>query len=110
MKQFVWDINIDSSETTSYKVNKLSFGDGYEQVFSVGINNRRKSWQCSKTDYKAVIDAIVAFLDSTRGLEPFLLTPVPNEPPLAVRLSSEVSRQKVGGNVWKVGFSVEQVY
>ena len=110
MKQFVWDINIDSSETTSYRFNKLSFGDGYEQAFSVGINNRRKSWQCSKTDYKAVIDAMVAFFDSTSGLEPFLFRPVPDEPPLLVRLSSEVSRQKLGGNVWKIGFSIEQVF
>ena len=48
MKTFTWDIDASSSETTAHSVNKVQFGDGYEQVSSFGINNTRKAWACSK--------------------------------------------------------------
>ena len=61
MKTFTWDISADSSETTALNTTITAFGDGYEQAVSFGINNSRKSWQCSKTDTKAVIDEILSF-------------------------------------------------
>lgn len=97
MKTFTWDISADSSETTDLNTTITAFGDGYEQAVSFGINNSRKSWQCSKTDTKAVIDEILSFLLNTKGVEPFTFAPIKGEPAIKVRLDGEISRQKMGG-------------
>lgn len=110
MKTFNWDISADSSETTDLNTTITAFGDGYEQAVSFGINNRRKSWQCSKIDTKAVIDEIYRFLIDTKGVEPFNFKPLTDEPSIKVRLDGEISRQKTGGDVWQIGFTLKQVF
>ena len=110
MKTFAWDIDASSGETTAHSVNKVRFGDGYEQVSSFGINNKRKTWQCSKQGYKSTIDSIYDFLDSTQAVEPFYFQPIKTEQGFTVRLVGEVSRQKIGGNVWKISFNLEQAF
>lgn len=110
MKTFTWDISADSSETTDLNTTITAFGDGYEQAVSFGINNSRKSWQCSRTDKKAVIDEIYRFLIDTKGVEPFNFKPLTDEPSIKVRLDGEVSRQKTGGDVWQIGFTLKQVF
>ena len=110
MKTFTWDIDASSSESTAHSVNKVRFGDGYEQVSSFGINNKRKTWQCSKQDYKSTIDDIYNFLDSTQAVEPFYFQPIKTEQGFTARLDGEISRQKIGGDVWKISFNLEQVF
>ena len=110
MKTFTWCVSIDSSETTAHSVNKVRFGDGYEQVSSFGINNKRKSWQCSRQDHKPVVDDIYNFLDSTQAVESFFFQPIKTEQGFTVRLVGEISRQKIGGNVWKISFNLEQAF
>ncbi|AKG09053.1 hypothetical protein AAX05_01405 [Moraxella bovoculi] len=110
MKTFTWDISNDSSESTSTNATHISFGDGYEQSVSFGINNSRKSWQCNKVDKKAVIDEIYRFLIATKGVEPFNFKPLADEPGIKVRLDGEVSRNRVGGNVWTISFTLKQVF
>ena len=88
----------------------MRFGDGYEQVSSFGINNKRKTWQCSKQDYKTIVDDIYSFLGSTQAVEPFYFQPIKTEQGFTVRLVGEVSRQKIGGNVWKISFNLEQAF
>ena len=105
MKTFTWDISADSSETTDLNTTITAFGDGYEQAV-----NRRKSWQCSKTDTKAVIDEIYRFLIDTKGVEPFNFKPLTDEPSIKVRLDGEISRQKTGGVVLQIGFTLKQVF
>ncbi|MFL1732224.1 phage tail protein [Moraxella oculi] len=110
MKTFTWDVSNDSSESTLTNASHISFGDGYEQSVSFGINNSRKSWQCSKTDTKAVIDEIYRFLVDTKGVEAFNFKPLPDEPSIKVRLDGEVSRNRVGGNVWTISFTLKQTF
>ena len=110
MKTFTWDIDASSSENTAHSVNKVQFGDGYEQVSSFGINNKRKTWQCSKQDYKSTIDDIYNFLGSTQAVEPFYFQPIKTEQGFTVRLVGEVRRQKIGGDVWKISFNLEQAF
>ena len=110
MKTFTWDIDASSSENTAHSVNKVQFGDGYEQVSSFGINNKRKTWQCSKQGYKSTIDDIYNFLGSTQAVEPFYFQPIKTEQGFTVRLVGEVSRQKIGGDVWKISFNLEQAF
>ena len=110
MRSFTWDIDASSSENTAHSVNKVQFGDGYEQVSSFGINNKRKTWQCSKQSYKSTIDDIYNFLGSTQAVEPFYFQPIKTEQGFTVRLVGEVSRQKIGGDVWKISFNLEQAF
>lgn len=110
MRSFTWDIDASSSENTAHSVNKVQFGDGYEQVSSFGINNKRKTWQCSKQSYKSTIDDIYNFLGSTQAVEPFYFQPIKTEQGFTVRLVGEISRQKIGGNVWKISFNLEQAF
>lgn len=110
MKHFNWNISQDSTETTEHNTTKTKFGDGYEQVVSHGINNSRKSWQCSKTDKKAVIDEIHHFLNDTMGVEAFTFKPLADEPSIKVRLDGEIKRQNIGGDVWQISFNLRQVF
>ena len=110
MKTFTWRVSIDSSETTAHSVNKVQFGDGYEQVSSFGINNKRKSWACSKIAKKAEIDAIYQFLISTQSVEPFEFQPIATEPKLIVRLDGDVSRSTLGAGVWQISFNLKQAF
>lgn len=110
LKTFTWDVSQDSSESISHNAIITAFGDGYEQAVSFGINNSRSVWQCSKTDTKAVIDEILGFLLKTKGVEPFTFTPIKGEPAIKVRLDGEISRQKMGGDAWQIGFTLKQVF
>lgn len=110
MRNFSWQLDKDSGESTTTEVKKVQFGDGYEQATSIGINNSRRRWQCKKTDRKTVIDDIYRFLISTKGAEIFTITPIPNEPQIKVRLDGEVSRNQVGGDVWTISFNLKQVF
>ena len=110
MRSFTWCVSIDSSETTAHSVNKVRFGDGYEQVSSFGINNKRKTWQCSKQDYKSTIDDIYNFLGSTQAVEPFYFQQIKTEQGFTVRLDGEISRQKIGGDVWQISFNLKQAF
>lgn len=110
MKTFTWDIDASSGETTAHSVNKVRFGDGYEQVSSVGINNTRKNWSCSKIAKKAEIDEIYQFLISTQSVEPFYFQPVKNEPALIVRLDGDVNRHTHGAGVWQISFNLKQAF
>lgn len=110
MKHFTWDISQDSTEATTHNVTKTQFGDGYEQVVSHGINNSHKSWQCSKTDKKVVIDEIYRFLNATMGVEVFTFQPLADEPRIKVRLDGEINRQKLGGDVWQINFNLKQTF
>lgn len=109
-KTFTWDISQDSTETTAITKTTTQFGDGYEQAVSFGINNVRKMWQCSKTDTKAVIDEMYRFLLATSGVEVFNFQPIKSEPSIKVRLEGDVARNQEGGDVWKISFTLKQVF
>ena len=108
MKTFTWCVSIDSSETTTQTVNRVQFGDGYEQVSSFGINNTRKNWACAKIAKKAEIDAIYQFLIDTQSVEPFEFQPIATEPKLIVRLDGNVSRSALGAGIWQISFNLKQ--
>lgn len=110
MKTFTWCVSIDSSESTSQTINKVQFGDGYEQVSSFGINNTRKTWSCSKIAKKTEIDEIYTFLTSTQSVEPFIFQPIKSEPSIMVRLDSDISRRTHGAGVWEISFTLKQAF
>lgn len=110
MKKFTWDLDINTTETTSHNVSIIKFGDGYEQRVKTSINSKVKYWKCSKTDYKHVIDEIKGFLDSTGAVEAFTFTPIEGEQSYKARLDGEIARKHIGGNVYSLEFALVQVF
>ena len=110
MRNFTWQLDQDSSESTEFNAKVAGFGDGYEQVVSFSINNTRKTWSASVTNTKAVVDEIYRFLLDTKAVEPFSISPVPSEPAITVRCDGEISRTHLGGVTWRISFNLRQVF
>ena len=110
LETFTYAARVNPTGDHSFRVREVQFGDGYEQVSSFGINNARKAWACSRQGYKPIVDDIYNFLGSTQAVEPFYFQPIKTEQAIIVRLTGEVSRQKIGGNVWKISFNLEQAF
>ena len=60
LREFTWCVDAGATQDTELVTNTVKFGDGYEQVSSFGINNKRGSWQLSKTGYAAETNAVYA--------------------------------------------------
>lgn len=108
LRTFTWCVNVGATQETELKTNAVQFGDGYEQVSSVGINNVRESWQHSKTGYKNEVDAVYLFLKEHQGVTPFLMT-IAGETK-TYRTVGAINRAHVGGDAWRVSFTVKQVF
>jgi phage-related protein len=67
---------IGFSKNTKTTVNRVSFGDGYEQRVVAGINYMPATWQLSWKDQPiSVIESIETFLKAQKGTDPFYWTP-----------------------------------
>lgn len=107
-KTFTWCVNAGATQDTELKTNTVSFGDGYEQVSSFGINNARTAWQVAKTAYLAEIESIYDFLIEHNGVTPFYLTI--NEVTKTYRTEGEISKTQISGNVWQISFNLKQAF
>ena len=108
LKTFTWCVDAGASRTTELKTNTVSFGDGYEQVSSFGINNARTAWQVAKTAKLAEIDAIYDFLIEHKGVTPFYLTI--NGVTKTYRTEGSISKNHLGADVWQLSFNLKQVF
>lgn len=107
MKSFIWEIDAQSSRETELRVKKISFGDGYEQTFSEGINNQIKKWTCKCTGYRNAMEIIYNFLTATKGVTPFLIPTLDNG---IYRVDGGIAFNHVGGDTWSVSFNLKQVF
>ncbi len=92
------------------EIQKIKFGDGYEQRYPKGINNNPKSWslafnQRSQED----ADEIEAFLDARGGWEAFDWTPPDSETEIRVKCESW-SKTMEKGNYYSISCTFEQVF
>lgn len=108
LKTFTWCVDAGASRTTELKNNAVSFGDGYEQVSSFGINNARKSWQVTKTGRLAELEAIYDFLIEHNGVTPFYLN-IRGETK-TYRTVGEISEPHLGADVWQISFNLKQAF
>lgn len=108
LKTFTWCVDAGASRTTELKTNTVSFGDGYEQVSSFGINNTRVSWSVTKTGYKAEIDAIYDFLIEHKGVTPFYATIAGDTKTYRTESNPTTSHQS--GDVWQISFNLKQAF
>ncbi|NID06658.1 phage tail protein [Luteibacter jiangsuensis] len=72
---FTWIPVGTPSGTSTFRLLKSQFGDGYSQEAADGINNKVQSWPLQFFGSGQEIDAITAFLDSHAGAIGFLWTP-----------------------------------
>ena len=107
-KEFPYCINAGASKSTDIKTKNVQFGDGYESVFSVGINNTSASWSCSKTDTKQVIDAIESFLVNHKNVDPFYMTFSGKKGLYRAVGGLQISHDE--GIYWTISFNVKQAF
>lgn len=75
IQTFTFDILADVVGTTTPRVLKAQFGDGYSQVAADGINNVGESWPISVAGGTADVKPVKDFLDATQGVSAFYWTP-----------------------------------
>ncbi len=108
LKTFTWCVDAGATEELELKTNVTQFGDGYEQVSSIGINNARTSWQFSRKGKAIDVNPIYAFLKEHGGVTPFIMT-IDGETK-TYRTDGNISRNHLGADVWQVSFNVKQVF
>lgn len=108
LREFTWCLDAGGSRTTNFVNNSVQFGDGYEQVSSVGINAIRETASYSVSDKIAVVNAAYKFLRDHRGIEPFILN-VGGEIG-TYRTVGEIVRTHVKADRWQVSFNLKQVF
>ncbi|ENU92105.1 MULTISPECIES: phage tail protein [Acinetobacter] len=107
---FTWECDLEgNSQTQHFKTLNTSFGDGYEQSTSVGINNIKGEWKYQRTAYKSEILAIKAFFDKHKGSESFLWNS-PLDGQVRVKTDATYSPVQLGGDVWRISTTFKQVY
>lgn len=108
LKTFTWCVDAGATEELELKTNVTQFGDGYEQVSSIGINNARTSWPLSVTGHAVKTKAVRDFLKDHGGVTPFIMT-IDGETK-TYRTDGNISRNHLGADVWQVSFNVKQVF
>jgi phage-related protein len=76
MAKFTYIPDFGAAKKIAPRVNAISFGDGYEQRATFGINNNPQSWDLSFANRSdADAQAIDDFLTARAGVESFDWTP-----------------------------------
>lgn len=108
LKTFTWCVDAGATQDTELRTNVTQFGDGYEQVSSIGINNARASWQVAKTANLDEINAIYQFLMDHKGVTPFIVT-MKGETK-TYRTDGNINKTQVSGAIWQISFNLKQVF
>ena len=99
------DMGLKSSSEMSVK--SVSFGDGYKQLYSFGINNKSLNWTGTKTgDYLTIIKPIEDFLENTKGVTPFFWVDPKGQKKLYTCNQWSINQNK--GNLWQIALTLEQ--
>ena len=107
---FSWKCDLNNnSESQKFSILNSSFGDGYEQNTSVGINNRKGTWNYQRTAKKSEIDAIAKFFDQHKGADSFLWSNYDGDQ-IRVKADSSYSKVKQGADVWIISTTFTQVF
>lgn len=75
MSDFTYQPQYGAQVKKAPRVLLASFGDGYEQRLSDGLNPIKDSWNLTFKDTNANIDAINSFLTTKNAVESFTWTP-----------------------------------
>lgn len=110
MTTFTWTPDFGASLTRKPLVKKVSFGDGYEQRVSFGINTNPQSWDLKfENRDSAETSAIDAFLTARGAKEMFDWTPPFSSTPIKV-VCDEWSVTVIKNNLGTVSCKFRQVF
>lgn len=109
MADFNWIPDQGVTERPTFDVNKVRFGDGYEQRSVNGINSTRQIWDMKFTlRTKTEILAIDAFIKARKGVTSFTWTTPKGE---TLRFKCEIfSSSGNHDNDWNAAATFEQVH
>lgn len=107
-RTFPYPINAGASKSIEVNTRSVKFGDGYEQLYSFGINNTSTSWSCSKTDSEVIINEIEDFILSHNNVDPFYMT-LRGKTSLYKVVGSIQSNQD-SGDLWTISFNIKQAF
>ncbi|ENU46269.1 phage tail protein [Acinetobacter nosocomialis] len=106
---FTWAESLaENSGTQSFNTLSSKFGDGYEQNISVGINNRKGSWNFTRTDSESLITEIKKFLDDHKGADSFYWQS-PKDGLIRVK-AGDYQLVDRGSGTWKISTTFTQVF
>lgn len=108
METFDFKLTTESSGEIDHKVNETSFGDGYVQATSIGINNKTATWSITAIGKARYIRPIMDFIDRHQGSKSFYWTPAEGEQ--GRYRTSKYKIQNSGSDVYRVSATFTQSY
>lgn len=106
LREFTWSPKLDPKGSTSYRVLRAQFGDGYEQAVGDGINTETQSWALQFSGSESYIGPIRAFLRDHMGVLAFLWKPPLGELTTFVARKFEVTPH--GGDLYSLAVTFDQ--
>lgn len=108
LQTFKWKVLVDSSGGKDFRVRKVQFGDGYEQVAGDGINNKKTTHNLRVIGNKVEMREVCDFLEAHSGYIPFIYKdPFDGE---GVFLCDKYSFDPIASDLYKVSFTAKQAY
>jgi phage-related protein len=106
---FTWVPTVaGSSGSTTERVRKAQFGDGYAQRLQDGINNRASSYNLTFIGDAETIAAILTFLDAHAGATSFYWTPLLR--PQLMFTCEKYSEPTKDGGVYMITATFDQTF
>jgi phage-related protein len=97
------------TRATDYKSVRVEYGDGYVHTRPVGLNSKRQTLPVAYVVDSGDRNELLNFLDSVGTHEPFKAT-YPGLVERVYLLDSPVNEDMVGGEYWRISFSVRNYY
>lgn len=106
---FIWSPTVaGSSGSTTQRVRKAQFGDGYAQRVADGINSKSSSFNLQFIGDAATIGAILTFLDAHAGATAFYWTPLLRAQ--ALFTCEKYSEPTKDGNAYTITATFDQTF
>lgn len=106
MRTFTWATQVGAAKNVEFRVGRNDFGDGYTQVYTTGINPRKRTWNLTLIDDN-FLKPVEQFIDDHKGVFPFLWTPPDREEAIPV-ICGGYGTSYLGMDVAQVSFMFEE--
>jgi phage-related protein len=106
---FNFPVETKPTGTTTHRVKRSQFGDGYVQKVGIGLNGKATNWNITLDNSQAVVVAAREFLDRHGGYKSFLWTPPSYPQPLLFTCETYVENPHLGDQS-RLTATFEQVF
>ncbi|WRQ11912.1 tail protein [Serratia phage vB_SlqS_ZDD2] len=109
LETFKWRTQGTPEGQITASVDSVQFGDGYEQVVSVGLNSIKEEWPVSYVAREQEVKEIIKFM-KRHFVRAFIWTPPLGEKGLYRVVSDSLTIGVVGGKVASVSATFKQAF